>query len=115
MQCGLSALDHANVLNSERIEGGSSMRPCGVANETQPATADAAQLAAGLAAASRMFSSGTTTEKAMSKDWMMAAKKALEFAGTNQGGKNSWFEDVSISSSVHVLCAVTLHHVTLRQ
>lgn len=94
MQCGLSRVDHQNVLNAEKIEGGARVRPCGVANEHRPATADAAQLAAGLAAASRMFSRGTAAEKQMSKDWMMAAKKALDFGVFHNGGKGGWWEDV---------------------
>ena len=65
-----------------------------MATEDRPATADAAQLAAGLAAASRMFSRGTTAEKEMSKDWMMAAKKALDFGVFNNGGKEAWWADV---------------------
>lgn len=93
VQCGISRFDHQNVLNSEKIEAGPRVRPCGVANEHRPATADAAQLAAGLAAASRMFSRGTSAEKRMSKDWMMAAKKALDFAVFHNGGKDVWWED----------------------
>jgi hypothetical protein len=105
-------VDHATVFNAEKIYGGPRLRPCAVASDTRPATADSAQLAAALAAASRMFNSGTAAEQTMAEDWMMVAKLALEFAGTHEGGENSWLpEDVRICCSTcvshqsfHALC-----------
>jgi hypothetical protein len=99
MQCGISTLDHANVLNAEKIAGGGAARPCAVATGgSKPAADHAGDLAAGLALASAMFSApgATSAERTAAYAWRASAEEVFQWGKANPGLAKSWNSDVRV-------------------